>query len=251
MSGPDDLAAVVFDLDGTLANSHTLIARTVNRVLAERGYPSVEPSRVHAMTGLPLLEIFEAMLPPAAREEAPGCVVRYRERFDAEVLPDLRPIDGARETVLWTATLGPPLAVATGRLTSTARTMLHSFGLLDQFRVVLGVDGVPRPKPYPDLLLAVLRLLGGLPAASVLVVGDATADVQMAHEAGAAVCAVTWGAQPREMLERAEPEWCVDSWGAVREVIGSFRADRRVGPRAPGRDAPAVGRVPAAPDERG
>jgi len=211
--------AIVFDLDGTLIASHDLIASTVNSVLVSRGHPVVDAGAVHALTGLPLEEIFRAVLPAAEHESALRCVDEYRRIFDRDVLPALEPIPGTRQMLATVVPLAP-LAVATGRLTSTARLMLARSGLDGYFGVVLGADAVIRPKPYPDLLLEVLFRLGRIAPASVLVVGDSAADVAMARAAGARVCAVTWGAQTREALLETGPDWCVDCWEQLTALLG-------------------------------
>jgi phosphoglycolate phosphatase len=209
---------IVFDLDGTLIDSHEMIARTVNRVLVGRGHPPAAADQVHALTGLPLADIFQAVLPAAAAEQALACVDEYRALFDRDVLPALAPIPGAAETV---RDLGQRfrLGVATGRLTDTAERMLAGCGLAGRFGSVLGADAVARPKPYPDLLLAVLDELGGVDPRRAVVVGDSGADVAMAHAAGARACAVTWGAQPRSLLLETRPDWCVDTWPELRRVL--------------------------------
>jgi len=211
--------AIVFDLDGTLIASHDLIASTVNSVLVSRGHPVVDAGAVHALTGLPLEEIFRAVLPAAEHESALRCVDEYRRIFDRDVLPALEPIPGTRQMLATVVPLAP-LAVATGRLTSTARLMLARSGLDGYFGVVLGADAAIRPKPYPDLLLEVLFRLGRIAPASVLVVGDSAADVAMARAAGARVCAVTWGAQTREALLETGPDWCVDCWEQLTALLG-------------------------------
>lgn len=217
---PGPLQAIVFDLDGTLLDSHELVARTVNRVLEARGYPVVQAQRVHAMTGLPIEHIFREVIPAAEAEQALTCVDEYRALFDRDVLPAVSPIPGAPAAVDAVATLGLPLGVATGRLTHTAHEMLRRCGLLRHFPVVLGHDSVARPKPYPDLLLEVLRRLGGPAPAATLVVGDSAADVAMAKAAGAPVCAVTWGAQTGQQLRAVSPDWCVDTWDELLALLG-------------------------------
>ena len=219
--GPPRFEALVFDLDGTLLASHDLVARTINRVLDARGHPTVDPQRVHAMTGLPLEDIFTAVLPAAAAEETLTCVDEYRERFQHEVLPVVEAIPGAAEALGRIRATGAwPLGVATGRLTDTAEEMLDRCGLRRHFQVVLGADAAPRPKPYPDLLLEVLGRLGSIDPTQVLVVGDSAADVAMALAAGAPACAVTWGAQEAENLLRSEPTWCVDTWDELLGLLG-------------------------------
>ena len=215
---PLTLDAIVFDLDGTLIDSHDLIASTVNRVLDSRGHPVVDAAAVHALTGLPLETIFRNVLPAAAAESALACVDVYRDIFQRDVLPAVEPIRGAPEAVAALAGVAP-LAVATGRLTDTAGLMLDRCGLADYFGAVLGADLVSRPKPAPDLLLLALERLGGPEPARTLVVGDSAADVAMARAAGAYACAVTWGAQARPALLSAEPHWCIDRWDELTALL--------------------------------
>ena len=212
------LDAIVFDLDGTLVASHDLIAQTINRVLVSHELPAVDPEAVHAMTGLPLGAIFRSVLPAAAAESELACVDLYRQLFDQDVLPVLAPIPGALETVAAVAPLAP-LAVATGRLTSTAEQIVLRCNLDPYFEVVLGSDLAARPKPFPDLLLLVLEQLGGIDPTRVLVVGDSGADVAMARAAGAYACAVTSGAQSRSALLKAEPHWCIDRWDELTALL--------------------------------
>ncbi len=212
--------AIVFDLDGTVVDSHGPIARTVNRVLDRRGLPPVPTERVYAMIGLPLAEIFELVLPPGLHQPVATCVDDYRALFDAEVLPAISPIPGATEAIQVVARGPWQLGVATGRRTDTAEEMLERCSLRQHFVSVLGTDRVPRPKPYPDVLLAVLEEMGGVPPEDVLVVGDSSHDVAMARAAGASVCAVTWGAQERETLLGSAPDWCLDAWGDLIGLLG-------------------------------
>ncbi|MBI2756495.1 MAG: HAD-IA family hydrolase [Chloroflexi bacterium] len=231
-------AALVFDLDGTVLATHDLIAATINRVLVQRGFPVAEVAAVGAMSGLPLETIFETVLPPAAVEQALGCIADYRALFDRDVIPAVLPIEGAPEALrAIAATKRWPLAIATGRLGTTARQMLGHTGLLHFFTAVVGIDVVPRPKPYPDVLFRALDDLGGLPATDVLMIGDTAADVAVARSAGAPVCAVTWGAQEREPLLRSSPDWCVDTWDELLDLLGvTLPAGAAGTPAAPDRD---------------
>jgi HAD superfamily hydrolase (TIGR01509 family) len=212
------LDAIVFDLDGTLVASHDLIAQTINRVLIDRGVPSVDPVAIHTLTGLPLEAIFRSVLPAAEAEHTLACVDAYRQLFDRDVLPAIEPIPGARETIAAVAKLAP-LAVATGRLTSTAEQIVARCALGHYFEAVLGTDLVPNGKPAPDVLLLALERLGGIDPTRVLVIGDSSADVAMAKAAGSYICAVTWGAQSRQALLATEPNWCIDRWDELTALL--------------------------------
>jgi 2-phosphoglycolate phosphatase len=215
-------SALVFDLDGTLVDSQPLIAATVNRVISARGYPAVEPLAIYALVGLPLEDVYRAVLPPHAEDEVLACCADHRALFQAEMVPLTRPMAGARETIETLARGSWRMGVATNRLTSTAVAMLETCGMAMHFETIGGVDLVERPKPYPDLLLHTVEQLRISPE-DVLVVGDSGADIAMALAAGATVCAVTWGAQPRETLLELQPTFCIDSWSELLELLATGR----------------------------
>ena len=212
-------AALVFDLDGTLVDSQALIATTINRVVTGRGHPPADETALHAMVGMPLEDVYLAILPAEAQDELAGCVEDHRVLFHEEMVPLIQPMPGAPDAVATLSRAGWRMAVATNRLTSTACAMLRTCGMAPHFAAICGVDLVERPKPYPDLLLHTLQQLGGIAPADVLMIGDSGADVAMALAAGAQVCAVTWGAQSRANLLELEPTWCVDTWQGLLELL--------------------------------
>ncbi len=212
-AAPAPFEAIVFDLDGTLLATQDLITATVDRVLEAQGHPPVAAELVYAMIGLPLEAMFERFLPPESVDLVPESVILYRAIFDTEVVPAVQAFPGTAELLASVAGSGTwPLGVATGRRTETAIEMLTRTGLVQHFASILGTDLVSRPKPHPDVLLTVLRRMGGFNAERTLVVGDSVHDITMARAAGAAVCAVTWGAESAATLQSAWPDWCIDTW---------------------------------------
>jgi phosphoglycolate phosphatase len=71
-------------------------------------------------------------------------------------------------------------AVATGKSQRGADRAVHQHGLVDRFEIVLGGNSLPRPKPNPDLLYAIMEATG---TKDLVMVGDTTYDLEMAHSA--------------------------------------------------------------------
>lgn len=224
--------AAVFDLDGTLLDTPAAIARTLAAVLTGLGRPAPCPADARATVGLPLDRALPMLAggPMAADEVATG-VATYVELFRESVLPTAADLvfpdvaaglDRLRRS-------GTRLAVATSKFTPNATALLRSAGLLDHFDVVVGADQVRRPKPDPEMGRLVLSLLD-VAAEDAVMVGDTTHDVRMAHGAGMASVAVTYGVHDRATLAAAEPTWTADSFA---EVVTCCRMTWRTTRRRP------------------
>ena len=210
---------VVFDMDGTLVDTRDGITATIRATLGGRGYPTPAAEEIHPLIGLPLDLMLDRFLPPdVSRNVVVPLVAEYRAHYRREAMPLIRPFASVTETLADLRARGFLLAVATSRVAAMARDVLAVSGLAGKFDLVLGTDQVARPKPAPDLVLAALERLGVSPART-LVVGDTEHDVAMGRSAGALTCAVTYGAQSRAELLKAEPDHLVDDISAVLGIV--------------------------------
>jgi phosphoglycolate phosphatase len=190
--------AVLCDLDGTLVDSATDIARALNRALAEQQQGSLTDEEVRGFIGRGVPTLIERAL---ARLGAPASVdrARLRARFDAyyEALYDRgevrsRLYPGVREGIEALHHGGWRVAVVTNKPTAAAVRLLAHLALSPALDLVVGGDqGLP-PKPHPEpLLRACVRL--GVPVTQALMVGDSLTDVEAARAAGLAVVCVPYG----------------------------------------------------------
>lgn len=175
------IAGIVFDCDGVLFESRAANLAYYNTVLEEFDEPPVEPAdevRAHLCHTAASPEVFRALLGEARVAAALEAAhqLDYR-RF----IPAMQPEPGM-VAALARLSLSFPLAVATNR-GSSMREILEHFGLTDYFRTVVTSRDVPRPKPYPDMLLEATRRLA-LEPDQVLFVGDSELDQSAAMAAG-------------------------------------------------------------------
>jgi len=192
---------VVFDLDGTLADSHAAILACFGAALAACGRPPVPEVEVTRRIGLPLVRIFAEVCPGDAAFHA-TLVAAYRAAWWSLPPGLTRPFDGVPALVGALRGRGVPLAVATSKARAGALRTLEDIGLRRSFSLVMGVECGPAPKPHPDFLSAALRAFGCPPSAACMV-GDATFDIEMAVSAGVPALGVGWGAHPPAALHAA------------------------------------------------
>ena len=209
---------LIFDFDGTLADTQEGILATEREMLRRMGL--TEPAREHMCSaiGLPLPESLRrgCDIPTERVDEA---VRLYRELFFDLAPRHIAIFDGVKETLAAFARQGIRMAIATSRSSNTLEAILAAHGMADYFPCRVTADCSIKPKPAPDMVLHLLHEMG-IRADETLVVGDTTFDLEMGKGAGCLTAGVTFGNHSREMLATVRPDWIIDRFDALRRIVG-------------------------------
>lgn len=190
MSG---VRAVLFDLDGTLADTAPDLARALNRLRAERGLEPlpVETARPQASAGARgLLQIGFGMTPENADYETMR--TRFLDLYEDGLCVHTRPFDGIPELLAQIEARKLRWGIVTNKASRFTERLMRELGLAARAGCIVSGDTTPRIKPHPDSLLHAAALLGLAPA-QCLYVGDDLRDVQAARSAGSPVIVAGWG----------------------------------------------------------
>ena len=189
--------AVVFDLDGTLADTVGDLTAALNRTLADLDLPPFMPHDVRGMLGEGLGKLLDRGL---ARHDV-ALDRRKREAMFAQLVAHYAaaPCEhaalypGARDTLVALSEAGIDCGVLTNKHEPIAHDVLRGLGIASAFRAVRGSEsGFPR-KPHPAGLLHLVETLGATPETTMLV-GDSATDLKTGRAAGLqAVVLVTFG----------------------------------------------------------
>lgn len=188
------VAAVVFDLDGTLVDSRPDIATAVNRLRAGLDLPALDLEAVGGLMGegsRTLVRRALADAPAAANADLDRLHARYLEYYSAVCTVATRPYDGV-EQLLDGCARRWPMALLTNKPIAMTRALVNHFGWGTLFRAVVGGDSLPYRKPDGRGLLGIAAALAVAPAAALLV-GDSRIDAETAQVAGSAFVWVEWG----------------------------------------------------------
>lgn len=196
-----DRPCILFDFDGTVADTTQGVLKTVRYVLRERGE---DPDAVGDLTrfiGPPLTEAFQTVCGYSV-EEARVATAEYRAAFDRLLTPADYPLfPGVRELLEQLAAAGKHLAVATSRLEERAVTMLRDLDVT-VFGTVCGLKP-PQRLTKVDAIRDALSALGFGTDRAVMV-GDSHFDAEGAAAVGLPCIGVTWGSTARaDELARA------------------------------------------------
>ena len=204
------MAAIIFDFDGTLADTRRGILDTAQEVLRRMGREPADEQALAATIGLPLRENFTRGA-GFSETEADEAVAIYRSIFDEVAVPSITAFPGVEEVLSTLDARGIPMAVATSRGQRSLELLMHHLGL-DRYippERCFGVETVARPKPAPDIIYVILGKLGVKPE-ETLVVGDTTFDIELGKAAGCFTCGVSYGNQSAGQLAGASPDYLLD-----------------------------------------
>jgi phosphoglycolate phosphatase len=183
---------VVFDLDGTLVDSHRDLADATNALLVELGGAPLARETVASMVGDGAAVLVRRALTRAELDpDTPGALDRFLAHYDERLLATTKPYDGMVQTL---DRLRPThrLAVLTNKPTRATMRVLDGLGLADRFDGVIGGDTEHGRKPNPAGMLALVASAGDRPDETMLV-GDSPIDLTTSRRAGVRICLARYG----------------------------------------------------------
>ncbi|MGI9481437.1 MAG: HAD-IA family hydrolase [Hyphomicrobiales bacterium] len=198
---------IIFDFDGTLADSQDTIATAMDEAFRYLGHIPPEREKTLSIVGLSLIEAMQVLVPDAESEFHKNLAEEYKAAFYREVSSPghVEPLyDGARDAILkLSAEPHTLLGIATGKSQRGVRRVLDAHGLVEHFITIQTADDAPS-KPHPAMIHQAIAATG-IEAGNTLMIGDTSYDIEMAHRAEVYSAAVSWGYHPEEHLCALEP----------------------------------------------
>jgi phosphoglycolate phosphatase len=195
---------VLFDLDGTLADTLEDLADAMNRVLRGEGLPEHSYAEYQRMIGHGIHELVRAALPADRRDEATvtRCFALMMADYGEHSLVKTHPYPRVAELLRALRDAGLALAVLSNKADEPTRRIVAALFADDAFAAVAGArPGVPLKPDPAGALLAAERL--GLEPGRMLYVGDSPTDMRTARAAGMTPVGVSWGFRTRDELAEA------------------------------------------------
>jgi len=198
---------IMFDLDGTLADTGPDLADSVNYTRSRFELSPLPQQLIYTHVGRGV----EHLLRHAVAKEAPSQfseIMRvFLEHYQQHLLDKTTLYPHVHEVLDYFD--GKRNAVVTNKLHHLAVTVLRGLGIENRFDAVLGGDSGAEKKPDPALLRLVLRQFQIIPA-KALMVGDGDTDIQAGKWAGVITCGVTYGLANKDDLVAAKPDFLID-----------------------------------------
>ncbi|MCM8596097.1 HAD-IA family hydrolase [Accumulibacter sp.] len=202
--------AVLFDLDGTFADTAPDLAAALNRLRSDLGLTAVDSARLRPFTSQGVRGMLRAGL-----EMFPGdpLYADFYERFlvyySQDLCVDTIVFPGIEELLRRFEAVGSPWGIVTNKAQRFTLPLLSRLGYAKRAACVVSGDSARRAKPAPHPMQLACRLIGRDPE-QCLYVGDDLRDIQAGRAVGMVTVAVRYG-----YLGDGEP---IESWGADHVV---------------------------------
>lgn len=215
------MKTVIFDLDGTLADTSGDLLAAANACFREMGYGDVlEPGRDAGVALRGGRFMLTAGLKRLGAYDVAKVDVYYPvllEAYGAAISEHTVIYPGAMEAVEALKSLGFGVGICTNKPEALAHQLLTDLGVISAFGALVGADTLPVRKPDPAPLVETARRLGGDPKQSLLV-GDSDTDRNTAKAANVPSVLVTFGPSGEDMAA-LEPEALLDDYAALPSVV--------------------------------
>ena len=192
---------IVFDLDGTIADTAPDLAAVLNHVLVSLGREAVPADSVRHLVGhgaRALLRRGLAATGEASEELVEAGFPLYMEHYSANICRETRIYPGLLAVLDDLARRGVRLAVCTNKMESLTLKLLDALDLSGYFQAVVGGDTVQLRKPDPAPFREALARAGG---GRAVLIGDSIIDADTARAAGVPFVAVSFGFSDRPVSE--------------------------------------------------
>ncbi len=187
---------VVFDLDGTLAETAPDLIATLNVVLRREGMTELPLEQARDMIGAGAKALIQRAFDVAGKDlpsaHLDSLFVQFLDYYRDHIADLTELFPGVTAALDHLKKDGFCLAVCTNKLEEHARLLLEKLGILDRFAALAGKDTFVFSKPDPRHLLETIRRAGGDPSRAIMV-GDSRTDIDTAKAAGIPVIGVPFG----------------------------------------------------------
>ena len=213
------IKAVLFDLDGTLADTAPDLGYALNRMREARGLPPLPLAVTRPVTSLGARGLLNAGFGIGPGNPDYGAMrEEFLRLYERDICRDTRLFPGVPELLDALEARGLSWGIVTNKSERLARLLLDILSMTSRASCIVGGDSTPHFKPHPDPLIAACKTIRE-DAGACIYVGDDLRDVEAGHAAGMKAVVVKWGYLNGGMPETWNADWLIDQPGELLQYL--------------------------------
>ena len=210
---------LIFDFDGTLADTIWAIRAAVNKTMRHYSFPERSYDEVKAAIGGGVRVLAERVLPPGNYDEdfIEKFIRYYNKQYELTVSMTDRCYPGMHEAVTELVSRGYRLAILSNKPDRFIRELTDNIFTRGEISFAAGQDSLP-VKPDPTAPLMIAKKLGATPDECAFI-GDSDIDVMTGKNAGMMTVGCTWGYRGEEVLRETGADIIIQNPGELLEIF--------------------------------
>jgi len=209
--------AIIFDFDGTIADTFTSLVEIVNDLALEFNYLPLNQTEVLRLTNLSSKEIIKES--PVGLHKVPFFLHKIKKELNKKIA-DLQPFPKMKETLGDLKDEGYILGIITSNLESNVVDFLLNNNLNIYFDFIYSTNTLFGKHRTINKVMKKHKLL----PENTIYVGDETRDIESAKKSNIKVVAVSWGFNSPHVLEDYSPDFMIDNPQELRTILCSKKA---------------------------
>lgn len=216
------IKAMLFDLDGTIADTNTLIFESFRYTLKEHGIEGISDEEIYSFFGEPLFDSMQRFAPDRAEE----LIQTYRTHNETIHDEMIRHFPGVREALVELQKMGLTLGIVTSKRGEIALRSLQVLDLVDFFEVIVTPEHTILHKPDPAPVTHGIELLGINPHEAIMV-GDSPYDLLSGKAAGCLTCGVDYTRIDLNILHNTNPDYMISHLSELVSIVRALNREER------------------------
>ena len=206
---------IIFDFDGTIADTYDAFVDIINRLAGEFGYKPVSQSEIKRLRNLNSQEIIKQSA--ISLFKVPALLRRAKREMNQEI-DNIQPISGIKPALLTLQTQGKKLGIVTSNTQDNVTRFLANHDLINVFDFVYSDTSIFGKHKILNKLIKRENFLHD----NIIYVGDETRDITAAKKSKIKVIAVSWGFNSPEILAKYNPDFLLEHPMELPQVITNF-----------------------------
>ena len=207
---------IIFDFDGTIADSLDAVVNITNRLAVEFGHQPVSLEDIEKIKNLSSSQIIK--FSGVSFFKLPFLLRKVRTRLHNQV-QDLKPFPGIKETFTELKNLGYKLGIITSNSKENVSIFLKENDFIDLFDFIYSAPTIFGKHK----VINSFSKKQDMQINEMVYVGDETRDIEAARKSRIKVISVSWGFNSKEVLAKHHPDFLIDKPSELLEVIGSLQ----------------------------
>lgn len=211
--------AVLFDFDGTVADTGEGVFFCIRKAIERFGLRQPTEAEIRKFIGPPMVVSYKTLYPQLSDDEVQKLLVSFREDYVKTGLYKFRLYDGITELLKKLSESGIKTAVASSKPQKELERIITYSGIDRYIGAIVGADINYKDSDKATIVEDAMKKLGVEDKSRVLMVGDRKYDIVGAHKVGIACAAVLFGYGSREEFEEYKAEYIVESFEEVEKLV--------------------------------